>query len=157
MRKAIKGMNQTLNIILVLIFVVLTVAVFCQIIFRFVLNQPLAWTEELSRYSLVWITFLGAAFAMSKNAHIGMEVLRDRAPAFLKKVLAIVAAVVCLGFFFIMIKEGYSLAGRSMNQLSPVLKIPMGIVYSVIPISGVILAINIIDVTIRQLRQREEG
>lgn len=150
-------MNTTLNMLLVLIFVVLIVAVFCQVLFRFVLNQPLAWTEELSRYCLVWITFLGSAFAMSKKAHIGMEILVDKSPVVLKKVFISLAAIVCVGFFFIMIQQGYALSSRSMSQLSPVLRIPMGYVYAVIPLSGVILIINLVDVTWKQLREREEA
>ncbi|MFC0557623.1 TRAP transporter small permease [Halalkalibacter alkalisediminis] len=156
MRKVIQSMNMTVNYLLILILIVLIVAVFCQVLFRFVLNQPLAWTEELSRYSLVWITFLGAAHAMATRSHIGMEAIVAKSPMALRRVLIVISGIVCLGFFFIMVQQGWNLAERSMTQLSPVLKIPMGLIYSVIPISGVLLSINLLDVTWQQLKRGEE-
>ncbi|MDE5415168.1 TRAP transporter small permease [Alkalihalobacterium chitinilyticum] len=156
MRKVINSINLTVNYLLIAIFIVLIVAVFCQVLFRFVINQPLAWTEELSRYSLVWVTFLGAAHAMGTKSHIGMSALVDKSPLLLRRFLIVVAALVSLGFFFIMIQQGFNLVGRSMTQLSAVLRIPMGYVYLVIPISGILLAINLLDVTWQELRKGEE-
>ncbi|MFV8829582.1 TRAP transporter small permease [Alkalihalobacterium sp. APHAB7] len=156
MRKVVNSINLTVNYLLIAIFIVLIVAVFCQVLFRFVINQPLAWTEELSRYSLVWVTFLGAAHAMATKSHIGMSALVDKSPLLLRRFFIIIAALVSLGFFFIMIQQGFNLVGRSMTQLSAVLRIPMGYVYLVIPISGILLTINLLDVTWQELRKGEE-
>jgi len=153
MGKFVKGINQVVHILLVLLMVVLVVTVFCQIGSRFVLGQPLVWTEELSRYSMIWMTFLGAAYAISIRAHIGMELLVDRLQGVTKQVLIIIASIISLIFFVLMVTEGFSLSMRVMDQPSAVLQIPMGIVYSIIPISGVILVINLIDTTIKQLKQ----
>ena len=99
------------------------------------------------------MTFLGAAYAISIRAHIGMELLVDRLQGVAKQVLIIIAAIISLIFFVLMVTEGFSLSMRVMDQPSAVLQIPMGIVYSIIPISGVILVINLIDTTIQQLKQ----
>lgn len=133
------GIKHLLNGIMGLLVTV----VFLQVLFRFVLGSPLAWTEELARYSLIWLTFLGAAYAMSLKAHIGMEVFVNlfRTPG--KKALYIVASIASLMFFLLMVVEGYSLAMQGMSQSSPVLRIPMGAIYMIIPISGAILIINL--------------
>lgn len=133
------GIKHLLNGIMGLLVTV----VFLQVIFRFVLGSPLAWTEELARYSLIWLTFLGAAYAMSLKAHIGMEVFVNlfRTPG--KKALYIVASIASLMFFLLMVVEGYSLAMQGMSQSSPVLRIPMGAIYMIIPISGAVLIINL--------------
>ncbi|WP_249870404.1 TRAP transporter small permease [Oceanobacillus saliphilus] len=132
------GMKHFLNIIMA----ILVFSTFMQVVFRFVLNNPLAWTEELARYSLVVLTFLGAAYAMSLKQHIGIEILVDRFPPAGKKVMQMIALLVCLLFYLLMIVQGFSLANSAMNQLSPVLRIPMGMLYLVIPISGLLLAVN---------------
>ncbi|MGO4888657.1 TRAP transporter small permease [Anaerobacillus sp. MEB173] len=155
MGKAIHYMNLSIKYLLNVILVTLIVAVFCQVLFRFVLNQPLAWTEELARYCLVWITFLGAAFAMSKKAHIGIEVFVNLLPSVLRKASIVLSTLVCIGFFYILIQQGFSLSERSMAQLSPVLRLPMGAVYSVIPISGIILSINLLHITWIELTKKE--
>lgn len=132
------GIKQVLNLIMAL----LVTTVFLQVIFRFILNSPLAWTEELARYSLIWLTFLGAAYAMSSKAHIGMEFFVNLFGVPIRKMLYIVATFASLLFFLLMVIEGYDLAMQGMSQLSPVLRIPMGVIYMIIPVSGAILIIN---------------
>ncbi|HSI68316.1 MAG TPA: TRAP transporter small permease [Planococcus sp. (in: firmicutes)] len=142
MAKYIDYLNVGIKHFLNLIMATLVIAVFMQVIFRFVLQQPLAWTEELARYCLVWITFLGAAYAMSLKAHIGMEVFVRMFGTNIRRVIYIIATLLSMGFFLLMVVQGYDLASRSMSQLSPVLRIPMGIIYGVIPLSGALLLIN---------------
>jgi len=132
------GLKHLLNVILA----VLVTVVFLQVVFRFILNAPLAWTEELARYCLIWVTFLGAAFAMSTKAHIGMEFFVKLFGVSIRKVLYVFATIASLAFFLMMVIQGYDLAARSMTQLSPVLRIPMGMIYMVIPLSGFILIVN---------------
>ena len=151
MGKLVEGINKVVHIILIALMVVLVIAVFCQITFRF-FDYSIAWTEELSRYSMIWMTFLGAAYALATRAHIGMELLVDRMQGVIKQIFIVVAAVVCLVFFVMMVVNGYELSMRVMSQPSAVLQIPMGIVYSVIPVSGVILVINLFYVTTKQLK-----
>lgn len=151
MVKLVEGINKVVHIVLIALMVVLVVSVFCQITLRF-FNYSIAWTEELSRYSMIWMTFLGAAYALAKRAHIRMEFFVDRTAGILKQVLIVLAAAVCLVFFVLMVVKGYELSMRVMDQPSAVLQVPMGIVYSVIPISGVILVVNLFYVTIKQLK-----
>lgn len=142
MDRYIKYMNNGIKYFLNAVLVVLVIAVFLQVVFRFILNQPLAWTEEMARYCLIWITFLGAAFAMSTRAHIGMEFFVNLFALPVRKILYVIATIASLVFFLLMVVEGYDLAARSMSQLSPVLRIPMGAIYAVIPLSGFILIVN---------------
>ncbi len=151
MGKIIKFINSSLKYLLFLLMIVLIVSVFSQVLFRFVLNQPLAWTEELARYILVWLTFLGAAYAMSLKAHIGVEFFVQKLPNNILKLSLIVSTLASIAFFLILVEQGYSMVTRSMSQLSPVLKIPMGAVYAVIPLSGLILIINIVNDTLKTL------
>lgn len=142
MMKWIGYLNLGIKHFLNLLMAVLVTVVFLQVIFRFVLGSPLAWTEEVARYSLIWLTFLGAAYAMSLKAHIGMEFFVNlfRTPG--KKALYILASIASLMFFLLMVVEGYNLAMQGMAQSSPVLRIPMGAIYMIIPISGAVLIIN---------------
>lgn len=142
MNKLIGYMNFGIKHVLNLIMGLLVTVVFLQVIFRFILNSPLAWTEELARYSLIWLTFLGAAYAMSSKAHIGMEFFVNLFSVSIRKALYIAATFASLLFFLLMVVEGYDLAMQGMSQTSPVLRIPMGMIYMIIPLSGAILIIN---------------
>src|SRR5699024_9041135 len=131
--KAVNIMNLILKHILNLIFAILTTAVFTQVVFRFVLKKPLAWTEELAIYCLVWLTFLGAAYALSQRAHIGVDFFTQLFPLTIRKIIYSIASLISLLFYFIMISYGYRLMIQGFAQTSSVFKVPMGIVYSVIP------------------------
>ncbi|ANU11767.1 tripartite AtP-independent periplasmic transporter subunit DctQ [Planococcus antarcticus DSM 14505] len=142
MKKLIGYMNFGIKHVLNLIMGLLVTVVFLQVIFRFILNSPLAWTEELARYSLIWLTFLGAAYAMSSKAHIGMEFFVKLFAAPVRQALYSIATFASLLFFLLMVIEGYDLSMQGMSQTSPVLRIPMGMIYMIIPVSGIILLIN---------------
>ncbi|MFD1928051.1 TRAP transporter small permease [Sporosarcina siberiensis] len=152
MDKFIGYMNLTLKHLLNVIMAVLTLSVFAQVIFRFVIKQPLSWTEELAVYCLVWLTFLGAAYAMSLKAHIGVEFFTDLFPLKLRQVLFVVATVASISFYLIMVIQGYDLVRQSLTQLTPVLRLPMGYVYSVIPISGLFLIINLVHLFVKEIK-----
>ena len=131
---------------------VLSCAVFAQVLFRFVFKLPLAWSEELAVYCLVWITFLGAAYALSLKAHIGVDFFVERFPTSMKKFFLILAAIASFSFYIILIVQGFDLVQQSLKQLSPVMRIPMGWIYSVIPISGFFLIINLIHLLAKDLK-----
>jgi len=150
--KIVGFINFVMKYFLILLMVVLTSSVFLQVVFRFVLEQPLAWSEELARYCLVWLTFLGAAYAMSLRAHIGVTFFNDLFPLKIRRVLFIIATLASVSFFALMVFQGYNLVGQSMEQLSPVLRIPMGFIYFVIPLSGFLLIVNLLATFVQDFK-----
>lgn len=128
----------------------MVIVVFLQVLFRFVLDQPLAWTEELSRYLLIWITFLGAGYAMSVKAHPSIEMFFEKANMSVKKVLIVLSTSLIIFFFWNIVISSYEFIERSMVQTSPVLSLPMGLVYTVIPVSGILFVINLLYITISE-------
>ena len=153
MKKAINIMNEFTKHVLNLLLFAMVIVVFAQVVIRYLLDNPLAWSEELARYILVWLPFLGAAFAMSKQAHVGVEVFVKLFPAAIRKGILVLATLVSLFFFGIMIYQGYLFTLRTMAQTSPVLHFPMGAIYSVIPLSGIIISVNLIYNAIQELRK----
>lgn len=133
--------------------VVLVISTFMQVVFRFILNSPLAWTEELARYCLVFLTFLGAAYAMAMKQHVLVEFFTNLFPPIGRKIFYTVATLVNLFFFGLMIYYGLQLSMNSMEQLSPVLRIPMGAIYAVIPVSGFLLVVNTLSTYIQDIKK----
>ncbi|MCF6094839.1 TRAP transporter small permease [Microaerobacter geothermalis] len=152
MGKAVERMNEVMKHILNLLLFVMVIVVFAQVLIRYIFDQPLAWSEELARYILVWITFLGAAYAMSKKAHVGVEIVVKLFPKNFQKIVTVLSALLSLFFFGMMIYQGYLFVERTMAQTSAVLQLPMGGVYFVIPLSGVLISINLIYYVIQELR-----
>jgi TRAP-type C4-dicarboxylate transport system permease small subunit len=113
-----------------------------QVFFRYVLNSSLFWSEELARFMLVWLTFLGASAAYRRRVHPGVDVLYRRMPPWLKRTSAVLIHLVSIGLFCVMILYGYRFAHFVRFQISPALYLPKWIVFSIIPVSGGILTLH---------------
>lgn len=120
---------------------VMTIMIFLQVIFRYVLGEALPFSEELARYLFVWSVALGTALALRKHAHIGVEVFVERLPVRFRELAVITATLLNLLFFGLLIWYGFVMVGATMDQESAALLLPMGYVYLAIPISGIILFI----------------
>lgn len=119
--------------------VVMTIMIFLQVIFRYVLGEALAFSEELARYMFVWSVAMGTSLALRKNAHIGVEVFVERLPARYRDPAKIAGTLLNLLFFGLLVWYGFIMVGLTMDQESPALLLPMGYVYLAIPVSGIVL------------------
>lgn len=147
-KRMIDILNGLVKWILIIDFAILTVVVFLQVLFRFVLNQPLAWTEEMARYLLVWLTFLGASYGVIIKAHPTISIVYDRLGNIGKKIIMILSLVLTLFFFYEIFMNSLEFIERSMYQKSPVLQVPMGAVYMAIPVASIHFVINILYMTV---------
>lgn len=138
----IRKSNRVVENFLNLLLIVMVVVVFAQVIFRFVLEQPLPWSEEVARYIMVWIAFLGAALAIEKRAHPLVEVFVNLLPVKVRIPVHILAVGLSCIFYTIILYYGLMFVTSSMTQPSAVMRIPMGCVYVVIPLSGLMLFLN---------------
>lgn len=121
------------------LFIVMTLIVFMQVIFRYVFRNSLTWSEEIARYMLVWIIFIGAGYVLGQGAHVNLDILFTRFPGKLRFILAKINAVLLLGFSFIIIRYGYELMTIGFKQKSSAMQIPMNYIYTVIPLGGLII------------------
>lgn len=119
--------------------IVMTVMIFLQVIYRYVLGDSLSFSEELARYMFVWSVGLGSALALRNRAHIGVELVVERLPQPLVKPAKLLAGVLNLFFFGILIRYGCEMVAVTMDQESAALSLPMGYVYLSLPVSGAVL------------------
>ena len=71
-------MDKILSIACAVLLTFMTVLVLIQVFSRYILNSPVAFTEELVRYSLIWTGFIGAAYAFSTREHMSLTLIRDK-------------------------------------------------------------------------------
>jgi len=145
MVKAIKKiLDSILEIFVITSVGVLVVDVLWQVFTRFVLKNPSSWTEELAIFLLIWVSLLGAAVALNRGAHLGIDYfvgkLSDQ-----KRVYTEVVVFLCISLFsiFVMVIGGIDLVVSTLElqQVSPALGLKMGYVYLAVPISGFFLVL----------------
>jgi len=134
---------------------VMATAVTAQVVSRYVFSNPYTWTEELGRYTFVWVTFLGMAVGVKHKSHIALDLLENSFKGISKKALQILNNLLIATFSVTLIYSGMKLVELGLRQTSPSLGLPMEYVYMVIPVSGVIMFYFIISELIRLYKERE--
>ena len=138
-----RAVDRVLAWFLILLMFVAVVNVLWQVFTRWVLNDPSSWTEELARYLLIWIGLLGAGYAAGKKMHLAIDLLPNSLEGSRRHALEMLIDGFILAFaVFVMIIGGYRLMSLTllMGQQSAALGIQLGWVYSVIPLSGIVIA-----------------
>jgi TRAP-type C4-dicarboxylate transport system permease small subunit len=113
-----------------------------QVFTRFVLQQPSSFTEELARFLLIWVGLLGASYASGKKLHLAIEVIVDRLGEKARSgAEVIIQSVVFLFALLVMVIGGIRLVAitLALSQISAALRIKLGYVYLVIPLSGLLI------------------
>lgn len=137
-----RKVSRAMEIFLVAIFVLLFLDVLLQVFSRYFLSASFSFTEELARFSLIWLSILGAAYLNAKRAHLSMDFLYRKLSLKNKKKLSILIEVFILLFALsVMVAGGFNLVYITLHleQLSGTLRIPLGYVYAILPISGLLI------------------
>lgn len=132
------------------LLVIMTVLVLYQVFTRYVLSSPVAFTEELVRYSLIWVSFIAGTYAFLERQHMALTIVRDRFPARSQRAVVLGIDVLILALAVLILGIGGAfLAWGSRGDVSALLGISRGLVYAIVPIAGVGIAfaqvLNIID------------
>ena len=125
------------------LLLLLTVTIFIQVIFRFLIDLPLAWSEELSRYSFVWLTLIVAPICIRLKANIGTGTLAALPPRTALTV-GLCGGVLTLVFAIVLLVWGAMLLDVVKLQRSPAMGIPMYWVYGAIPVGAALMIIEIV-------------
>ncbi|MGN6286318.1 MAG: TRAP transporter small permease [Afipia sp.] len=113
------------------IFWALALIVFLQFFTRYILNDSLAWTEEIARYGLMWLTFVGGAVVTRKKSHIAVELLSNlMEPGRLRTVLLALVDFLTLGFLGLLAWFSIPIVQRMQYQRMTVFDLPMSYVYA---------------------------
>ena len=134
-----KGLEQLMMILVV----AMMLALFWQVFTRFVIKVPSTWTEEIARYTFIYMVMIGAALGVKHSAHFGVTMLSDklhgRARDIYQRFVINGIILVCAGFLFYYGFEFTRLYG--LNRVSPTFLVPMAWVFVIVPVSAILMAL----------------
>ncbi len=139
-----KVIDSLVSVLLVIIFSIMVINVLWQIASRFLLGDPSSFTEELARFSLIWLTVLGAAFVVGSHGHISMDYFYQKAsPTGRRRMMLVVYGAVIAFALVVMVIGGSQLVYTTLylGQKSAALQVPLGYVYTIVPISGLLMTL----------------
>jgi TRAP-type C4-dicarboxylate transport system permease small subunit len=149
-RMVLAALGRLEEWLLVAAFSVMGVVLLAQVFFRYVLNAPLIWSEELARYLMVWITFLGINYGIRRGVHIEMGYFFAMLPRPLQRAVPVVTQaflVVCLVLF---LPGAFRFVAAQSRIDSSAMQVNMGLVYLAIPLGMVISAASLATNTIQR-------
>jgi len=144
LRKLIDTINVYLKYTAVVAMSAMLLIIFLQVIFRYVFQHSLTFSEELARYLFVYVVFFGTAVVAKENGHIVMGVLTQKLKGKAAKYTQIIAYVCTLLFVTILFYQGIRMMVLTSYHLSPALRIAMPYVYFAIPAASFIMICNLI-------------
>ncbi len=152
-------LDKALAYFLMTLMALMVVDVSWQVFTRYVLNSPSPFTEELARFLLIWIGLLGAAYAFRKKAHLGLDLMVQKMRPRARLKAEVLTNLLCFAFAAnVMVYGGARLVllMLELGQTSAALRVPMGYVYLVLPLSGTLIGVYALDNARQSIRQLRE-
>jgi TRAP-type C4-dicarboxylate transport system permease small subunit len=135
------GLDRAMVGMVFLLVTAMVIVTTLQVVFRVFFNA-LTWSEELSRYLLVWGTFFGATLAYKRGNHIAVTFMVDLLPGRVRTAFRILSYLLSMIFFVIIAVQGMKMIQMQVFQISPAMSLPMKHVYLSIPLSLLVMTIH---------------
>lgn len=154
MKTLIKKLDKALEIVVIALMGILVIDVLWQVFSRFILSDPSSFTDELARFLLIWLSLFGGAYMLGKKQHLAIDLITHRLDK--RQVLyldTVVQSVILIFVITVLIIGGSRLVFVTLylNQTSAALGIELGYVYTVIPLSGLIMCLYCIHFLIENV------
>ena len=147
--------------VLACLMALLVIDVMWQVITRFLLNSPSSFTDELARFLLIWLGLLGAALVSGHRMHLAIDLISQRFtdPKWHHRLAIFIEAVVVLTALSIMVYGGSILVYTiwSLGQTSTALQLPLSVVYSMIPLSGLLITYFAVEDIIHRITEHRSN
>lgn len=132
--------EKLLDWIVTLFFCVLIISCVTQVFMRTVVNISPPWTEELARYSFMYVNILAAAICVRKKSHARVSIITDAVGPKVRQALEIFSDLVIIFAAYVMVRYGIKCVLQVAIQKSPAMRLNMSFVYACVPIAGIVIA-----------------
>jgi len=153
-RSVLRAFERTIDAAAIATFAGIFLCVIAQVVFRYVFNDPLTWSEELARYLFIWCAFLGWVIASRRRSHLAMTFVVDRLPAPAQTAIGVVIQLATLLFAWLLGSRGMQLVRNNWDVENVAVPFNLGVVYLIEPIAAVAIATYAVVELVAALRGR---
>lgn len=136
--------NKVIEYITIILLAGIVVALFAQVVFRFVFNTGLTWSEELSRYLQIWVIFLGSSIIFKEGRHLKLTFFVDILPEKVRRVIDTVNQLFLIFFFALIMYHSVPLIKVVRKQLTPAMEISTAWVYLSLSVGAFFMMIQVL-------------
>jgi TRAP-type C4-dicarboxylate transport system permease small subunit len=154
MEKTLNITRKVINYLVIIFFVYMVLAVFYQVLGRYIFNYKLGAAAETATMAQIWMILLASGIAMRKNMHVGVDILLRKLNVKAQKIIVTVSTIVLSIFLIMVLKGSVQLIIVGAQSTSPAISIPMWIPYLSIPIGIFYIMLELIILTFNKLKQK---
>jgi len=146
MGKLVKSLNKATEYLLIALVAVMVISCVWQVLSRYIFGQASAQTEELMRYSIIWVSVIGGAYVYGEKGHLAITFFADKLkPSISKAIGILIDSLISIFSAIVLVYGGYQIVSATMIQISPGMGLPMGYMYLALPIAGFMFIIYAIQ------------
>jgi len=142
MNNFVTKLDYFIEKLLSILMLAIVLIVCWQVLSRYVLHSPSSVSEEIARFLLIWISLIGAVYCYRIKAHLGLDILTNKLAEKQQRITRLFTHLIVLIFSaLVLVIGGIRLVTLSFSpiQISPILGLPMGYLYCVLPLTGLLL------------------
>jgi|SRR5699024_412827 len=142
-------------------FSAMSIVTLISVFYRYVMSNPLIWSEEVARYFMIWGVFIGISLVTRKNAQLSLDIIESFAPYKIRRVVSIFNNIFIILFLFLLfiLSFRFMMHAIEIDQVTPILRINYMYVYSALPIGFLLAtyrAIQVFIITIKNGSKKVE-
>ena len=150
LQRTIEAIRWTREIVVMVLMAILVVVVVASVFFRYVLLAPLAWSEEVGRYLMIWVGFLAASIAIQQGMHVGIDFLVQWVHPTVARWLRRLSRALTALFLLVVTVYGFLHVIGLWDQWSPVLQFRMTWPYLAIPVGCLLMLVELVVPSTRE-------
>jgi TRAP-type C4-dicarboxylate transport system permease small subunit len=131
------------ELVIIFTFVVMVVSTLTQVICRYLLDFSLPWVDELARYCLVWMVFIGMVLTLVRGQHVTVDLMLDRYSIRFRPFALTIIDLSISGLFLVLLYGGVLLMQLTAGQTTSGMGIPKYMVYAALPIGALLMLIEL--------------
>ena len=137
------NVEKLVNVACVLLGGAMVVVVISGVIARYVMQNPMAWTEEVARFLMNWMALLGVSIATRYRAHLSVLFFVSQLPTWLQRLIKFITDCLILVFLYFLTVYGFKMAIAAKAQVEPTTGITMDYVLLCVPLCGLLTLIQL--------------
>jgi len=142
------------NYLVIIFFVYMVLAVFYQVLGRYIFSYKLGAAAETATFAQIWMILLASGIAMRKNMHVGVDILLRKLNIKFQKIIITISSLITIVFLSMVLKGSVQLIIVGAQSTSPALSVPMWIPYLSIPLGITYIMLELIILTLSKLNQK---
>ena len=152
MEKTLNKIRNVINYLVIILFIYMVLAVFYQVLGRYVFSYKLGAAAETATMAQIWMILLASGIAMKKNMHVGVDILLRKLNTKTQKIIITTSTIIIMIFLIMVLKGSMQLIMVGAQSTSPAISVPMWIPYLSVPIGVVYIMLELMILTFKRLK-----